>query len=163
VARYFVAGALVGAVFATVLGAALGIHAQDEGDMGGRADLTGQGSSKGEEEPGVEAVTSPAPPAPEDANPTVGSSAAQQPIPHYGTWLRLVGCEAGGDWHNASNRIYKGGLQFDSSTWARHGGLNFAWRADFATPQEQMIVAERTLAAQGWGAWPACSRKLGLR
>jgi hypothetical protein len=24
-------------------------------------------------------------------------------------------------------------------------------------------VAERVLAKQGWGAWPACSRKLGLR
>jgi len=23
-------------------------------------------------------------------------------------------------------------------------------------------VAERVLAKQGWGAWPACSRKLGL-
>ncbi len=24
-------------------------------------------------------------------------------------------------------------------------------------------MAERVLAQQGWGAWPACSRKLGLR
>jgi hypothetical protein len=24
-------------------------------------------------------------------------------------------------------------------------------------------VAKRVLAAQGWKAWPACSRKLGLR
>jgi hypothetical protein len=25
------------------------------------------------------------------------------------------------------------------------------------------LLAERTLDAQGWGAWPTCSRKLGLR
>ena len=153
----------VGVLIGVVGGAALGIHAQDESDMGGGADLTGTASSNGEEEPGVEAVTSPAPPAPGDPDLTVGSSVAQQPIPHYGTWLRLVGCEAGGDWHNASNRIYKGGLQFDAPTWARHGGLAFASRADFASPEEQMIVAERTLATQGWAAWPACSRRLGLR
>ena len=28
--------------------------------------------------------------------------------------------------------------------------------------QQQIIVAERTLAQQGWGAWPACSASLGL-
>jgi hypothetical protein len=94
---------------------------------------------------------------------TVESPHVQQPIPHRAQFLRLVGCEASGDWHSASNPRYKGGLQFDPPTWARHGGLAFAWRADFATPEEQMIVAERTLNAQGWGAWPRCSRILGLR
>lgn len=141
-----------GMLIGMTVGAALGIHAQDESDMGGRADLTGvNGSDQGVSAPDVV------------PDPTVGSSAAQQPIPHYGDWLRLVGCEASGNWHNASNRLYKGGLQFDPTTWARHGGLAFAARADFATPEEQMIVGERTLASQGWGAWPACSRRLGLR
>ena len=32
-----------------------------------------------------------------------------------------------------------------------------------ASREEQIVVAERVLAQQGWGAWPACSRKLGLR
>lgn len=141
-----------GMLMGITIGAAFGVHARDESDMGG-ADLTGTDGS-GE-------VASPEP---TSAVPdlTVGSP-AQQPIPHYATWLRLVGCEAGGDWHNASNRTYKGGLQFDAPTWARHGGLAFAARADFASPTEQMIVAERTLNAQGWAAWPACSRRLGLR
>lgn len=85
------------------------------------------------------------------------------PIPHYSTWLSLVQCEASGNWHSATNPRYKGGLQFDGPTWARHGGLEYAWRADFATPEEQMLVAERTLGAQGWGAWPVCARRLGLR
>ena len=32
-----------------------------------------------------------------------------------------------------------------------------------ASREEQIAVAERTLAAQGWNAWPACSRKMGVR
>jgi hypothetical protein len=32
-----------------------------------------------------------------------------------------------------------------------------------ASRTQQIAVAERVLAAQGWKAWPACSRKLGLR
>lgn len=32
-----------------------------------------------------------------------------------------------------------------------------------ATPLDQMWAAEVLLGFQGWGAWPACSRKLGLR
>jgi hypothetical protein len=32
-----------------------------------------------------------------------------------------------------------------------------------ASRSQQIKVAERVLKAQGWKAWPACSRKLGLR
>lgn len=81
----------------------------------------------------------------------------------YGVWDRLAACEAGGNWANASNRIYKGGLQFDAGTWARHGGLQYAARADYATREQQIAVAQRTLAVQGWGAWPVCSRVIGMR
>src|SRR5690606_32019027 len=35
----------------------------------------------------------------------------------------------------------------------------FAPRADLATRGQQIVVAERVLANQGWGAWPVCSRK----
>ena len=31
-----------------------------------------------------------------------------------------------------------------------------------ASREQQITVAERVLASQGWGAWPACSAKLGL-
>jgi len=142
-----------GVFIGVVAGAALGIHAADESDMGGGADLTGvDGSGQGS------MVSA-------DAVPdlTVESSSAQQSEPPPGIWDKLAGCEAGGDWHNARNPIYKGGLQFDAPTWARHGGLEFAWRADFATRAQQIIVAERTLAAQGWSAWPRCSRLIGVR
>jgi hypothetical protein len=94
--------------------------------------------------------------------PPVALSGPSRP-PIADKWLRLVQCEASGDWHNARNPRYFGGLQFDAPTWARYGGLAFAPRADFATPAQQVLVAERTLAAQGPGAWPVCGKVVGLR
>jgi hypothetical protein len=32
-----------------------------------------------------------------------------------------------------------------------------------ASRSEQVKVAQRVLRAQGWKAWPVCSRKLGYR
>lgn len=78
------------------------------------------------------------------------------------TWDRLAQCESGGNWSINTGNGYYGGLQFSSSTWRAFGGGEFASSAHQATRAEQIVVAERTLAEQGWGAWPACSRKLGL-
>ncbi|AWB83614.1 resuscitation-promoting factor Rpf1 domain-containing protein [Corynebacterium liangguodongii] len=77
-------------------------------------------------------------------------------------WDRLAQCEAGGNWQINTGNGYHGGLQFSPSTWRAYGGEQFAPYAYQATREEQIIVAERTLAAQGWGAWPACSASLGL-
>jgi nucleoid-associated protein YgaU len=78
------------------------------------------------------------------------------------TWDRLAQCESGGDWSINTGNGYYGGLQFSPSTWAAFGGTAYASRADLATREQQIATAERTLAVQGWGAWPACSAKLGL-
>lgn len=75
-------------------------------------------------------------------------------------WDRLAQCEAGGNWNINTGNGYSGGLQFSASTWRAHGGTGSAASASRA---QQIAVAERVLAGQGWGAWPACSRKLGLR
>ncbi|HVN11046.1 MAG TPA: transglycosylase family protein [Kineosporiaceae bacterium] len=77
-------------------------------------------------------------------------------------WDQLAGCESGGNWHiNTGNGFY-GGLQFTTSTWRAFGGSAYAPRADLASRSQQIAVAERVLAGQGWGAWPACSAKLHL-
>lgn len=78
------------------------------------------------------------------------------------TWDRLALCESSGRWNINTGNGYYGGLQFGPSTWREFGGRKFARRADLATRVEQITVAERVLKVQGWGAWPACSRKLGL-
>ena len=77
-------------------------------------------------------------------------------------WDRLAQCESGGNWHINTGNGYYGGLQFSTSTWNAFGGNEFASTADQASREEQIYVAEKVLAQQGWGAWPACSASLGL-
>ncbi|MFB9070909.1 transglycosylase family protein [Citricoccus parietis] len=59
---------------------------------------------------------------------------------------------------NTGNGYY-GGLQFSASSWSAAGGSGMPHQASKA---EQIRVAENLLSMQGWGAWPACSAKLGL-
>ncbi|GAB4589049.1 transglycosylase family protein [Nocardia sp. IFM 10818] len=78
------------------------------------------------------------------------------------TWDALAKCESGGNWAINTGNGYYGGIQFDQSTWERQGGLRYAPRADLATREEQIAIAEVTRARQGWGAWPACTSRMGL-
>jgi len=83
------------------------------------------------------------------------------PVNSGATWDTLARCEAGGNWAiNTGNGFY-GGVQFDQNTWERNGGLRYAVRADVATREEQIAIAEVTRARQGWAAWPVCSGRLG--
>lgn len=85
------------------------------------------------------------------------------PVQNGATWDALAQCEATGNWAiNTGNGFY-GGVQFDQNTWERQGGLEYAPRADLATREEQIAIASRTQQTQGWGAWPSCTSKLGLR
>ncbi|MBO0854811.1 MAG: DUF3235 domain-containing protein [Nocardia sp.] len=77
-------------------------------------------------------------------------------------WDKLAKCESGGNWGINTGNGFQGGLQFDQSTWARHGGTQYASTANHATREQQIAVAEKVLATQGWGAWPSCSSHLGL-
>ncbi len=78
-------------------------------------------------------------------------------------WDRLAQCEAGGNWAiNTGNGFY-GGLQFTQSTWLGFGGGAYAPLAHMATREQQIEIAIKTQAVQGWGAWPACTAKLGIR
>ncbi len=75
-------------------------------------------------------------------------------------WDKLAQCESGGRWDINTGNGYAGGLQFSPSTWRAFGG---AGSASQASRTEQIAVAERVLAAQGWNAWPSCSQKTGVR
>jgi uncharacterized protein YabE (DUF348 family) len=77
------------------------------------------------------------------------------------TWDAISRCEAGGNWAINTGNGYYGGVQFDQNTWERNGGLRYAQRADLATREEQIAIAEVTRARQGWGAWPVCSGRAG--
>jgi murein DD-endopeptidase MepM/ murein hydrolase activator NlpD len=78
------------------------------------------------------------------------------------TWNKVAACESSNDWNiNTGNGFY-GGLQFTQSTWEAYGGRAYAARADLATKNEQITVAEKVLDGQGPGAWPVCSARAGL-
>ncbi|MCV7232167.1 transglycosylase family protein [Mycobacterium branderi] len=68
-------------------------------------------------------------------------------------WDAVAECESGGNWSADTGNGFYGGLQFKPSTWAENGGVGSP--AD-ATREQQIAVAERTLATQGPEAWPKC-------
>ncbi len=74
-------------------------------------------------------------------------------------WDRLAACEAGGNWSiNTGNGFY-GGLQFTLSSWQAAGGTGYP---NEASRDEQIARGQILQARQGWGAWPACTAKLGI-
>lgn len=87
----------------------------------------------------------------------VGGTTAQ--AADGGTWDALAQCESGGNWGINTGNGFSGGLQFTPSTWAANGGTG---SPQGASREQQIAVAERVVQTQGWGAWPACSAKLGL-
>ena len=65
-----------------------------------------------------------------------------------------------GGWTIATGNGYFGGLQFTLPSWRAVGGTGYP---NHASRDTQIEMGRRLQARQGWGAWPTCSRKLGLR
>ncbi|MEV4037915.1 transglycosylase family protein [Streptomyces umbrinus] len=78
------------------------------------------------------------------------------------TWNKVAACESTNNWQINTGNGYYGGLQFTQSTWEAYGGRAYAARADLATKDQQIAVAEKVLKGQGPGAWPTCSVRAGL-
>ena len=57
-------------------------------------------------------------------------------------WDRVAMCEEGGNWQ-ADGPRFSGGLGITRANWAIYGGLQYAADAAEATPDEQIMVAER--------------------
>ncbi len=68
-------------------------------------------------------------------------------------WDRIAQCESGGNWHINTGNGYYGGLQFLTSTWLSNGGGSFAPRADLASREQQITIANRLYARSGLGPW----------
>jgi murein DD-endopeptidase MepM/ murein hydrolase activator NlpD len=94
------------------------------------------------------------------ALPLVGAGAAH--AADAATWNKVAACESSGDWNVNTGNGFFGGLQFTRSTWEAYGGTRYAPRADLATREQQIAVAEKVLDGQGPGAWPVCSVRAGL-
>jgi multidrug efflux pump subunit AcrA (membrane-fusion protein) len=98
------------------------------------------------------------PPSPAPTGSTAPAPPAPAPADH--DWDAVAQCESGGNWSINTGNGYYGGLQFSQSTWNAFGGAAYAPRADLATKEQQIAVAEKVLAVQGPGAWPTCGRSL---
>ncbi len=97
---------------------------------------------------------------------TVGTSTTGAGAPTVASgsvWDAIAQCESGGNWAINTGNGYYGGLQFATATWLSLGGGAYAPTANLASREQQITIAEKVLAVQGWGAWPACTSMLGLR
>lgn len=94
------------------------------------------------------------------ALPLIGAGAAH--AASVDTWSKVAACESTSNWHINTGNGYYGGLQFSQSTWRAFGGTAYAARADLATKEQQIAVAEKVLKGQGPQAWPVCGKQAGL-
>ncbi|GGU57806.1 transglycosylase family protein [Streptomyces lavendofoliae] len=94
------------------------------------------------------------------ALPLIGAGAAH--AASVDVWEKVAACESTNNWKINSGNGYYGGLQFTQSTWEAYGGTRYAPRADLATRDQQIAIAEKVLKGQGPRAWPSCSVKAGL-
>lgn len=82
-------------------------------------------------------------------------------------WDRMAICESGGNWAINTGNGYYGGLQFSKETWIAAGGDKYAPRADLATREQQIeiadawlgrVAAEKGSTYEAWATqWPDCS------
>jgi uncharacterized protein YabE (DUF348 family) len=91
-------------------------------------------------------------------NRSSGSSSSS--TPSGSVWDKLAQCESGGNWSINTGNGYYGGLQFSLSTWRAYGGSGMPHQN---SREQQIAIAKKLQADAGWGSWPACSSKLGLR
>ena len=88
------------------------------------------------------------------------SSAPAPTVAGGSVWDSIAACESGGNWSINTGNGYYGGLQFTLGSWQAVGGSGLPSNA---SREEQIMRAQQLQARQGWGAWPACTAKLGLR
>lgn len=98
------------------------------------------------------------------AAPVVARKTAARPaapaVAGGSVWDRLAQCESGGNWSINTGNGYYGGVQFSAATWRGVGGTGLP---SDASREEQIARAQALQARSGWGQWPECSAKLGLR
>jgi hypothetical protein len=125
-------------------------------------------------EPEVETVSDEPDPEPQQQE--------EAPAAERSRWDRLADCESG-DWIDGGASFvegsarwdygidfahegyeqFQGGLNFDPGTWDAFRDPDMPDHAGNASREQEIVVAERVLAEQGWGAWPRCSEMVGLR
>jgi resuscitation-promoting factor RpfB len=96
--------------------------------------------------------TKPKPATPAPA-PGPGPSGGGGSTANAAMWDRIAQCESGGNWAINTGNGYYGGLQFAGGTWLSNGGAKYAARADLASREQQIAVANTLYAARGLQPW----------
>jgi hypothetical protein len=73
----------------------------------------------------------------------------------WSCWDRVAYCESTGNWSINTGNSFHGGLQFTHETWVRSGGGRFASDAEFATREQQIIIASKLSLSN----WPVCGAR----
>lgn len=82
-----------------------------------------------------------------------------RPIPSDGdVWVSLARCESG--MRNDGSGPYYGYFQFSAATWHSLGYTGLPDDVDYTV---QRAAAQRLVERSGWGQFPRCARRLGLR
>jgi resuscitation-promoting factor RpfA len=90
----------------------------------------------------------------------MSSTAFADAAPSVENFERLAQCESGGRWSINTGNGYYGGLQFSAATWR---GIGYSGLPHQHSREVQIQAGQKLQQRSGWGQWPACSRKLGLR
>jgi LysM repeat protein len=95
-----------------------------------------------------------------DSPPATSIATAAAPAVNSGSvWDNIAACESGGNWSIDTGNGFYGGLQFTIASWQGVGGSGIPSQA---SREEQISRAAILQSRSGWGAWPACSARLGL-
>lgn len=85
----------------------------------------------------------------------------ERPEPTGDIWWKLAGCETGGKYDNPNTgNGYYGYFQFSLTTWRGVDGPGYPHEHSYDV---QLQYAKKLQARDGWGQWPGCARRLGLR
>lgn len=90
-----------------------------------------------------------------------GVTVAEVTIPAHASgvnWDAVAHCESGNDWSINTGNGYYGGLQFDRGTWLSNGGGQYASRADLASREQQIAIANIVYSHRGLSPWPVCGK-----
>ncbi len=89
------------------------------------------------------------------------ASAARPAAVGGDVWGALARCESGGNPRAVGGGgRYFGAFQFSLGSWRAAGMSGNPTDYDYGT---QLAAAQRLQARSGWGQWPHCARRLGLR
>lgn len=95
------------------------------------------------------------------SRPRQAPAPAQERVVSGDVWGRLAACESGGNPRAVGGGgRYFGAFQFSLGTWRSVGGTGNPIDHPYGT---QLAFAQKLQARSGWGQWPYCARKLGLR